>query len=69
MDWQPIETAPRDTTILAWAPLWRSPFPAKYYGDGGFVWVDTCEVEARGRREYATLWTPMPLPTPPETGT
>lgn len=60
--WQPIETAPKDgTRFLAWAPLWRCPFPAQSPDPvTSLVWIDTCEAEAKGRREFATHWMPMP---------
>lgn len=60
-NWQPISTAPPFETVLCWAASWRSPFPGKKLpGEEHFVWIDTCELEARGRREYATHWRPMP---------
>jgi hypothetical protein len=58
--WQPIETAPMCEMVLLWHPLWRHPFPGQRNGDHGAVWIDTCEMEARGRQEYATHWMAMP---------
>lgn len=63
-EWQPIETAPFMETVLVWGPGWRCGFPGKRYGEYGAVMIDTCELEAKGRPEYATHW--MPLPEPPK---
>ena len=66
--WKDISTAPRDgTRFLAWGPLWRCPFPAQFPDPvTTMVWIDTCEVEAKGRREYATHWMPLPAPPRPD---
>ena len=63
MDWQLIETAKLGEMVWLWHPLWRHAFAGRPNGDGGAVWIDTCETEARGRQDFATHW--MPLPVPP----
>lgn len=69
MDWQPIESAPKDgTAFLAWRPN-AGPYVARqdcdivhYSGWGGGVWEG-----ARGYAKYGmaelTHW--MPLPAAP----
>ena len=62
--WLNIDDAPLGVWGLAWAPGWRRPFPAMRNGNNGAVWVDTCELSATGRQEYARFWRAMPdLPT------
>lgn len=65
-DWQPIETAPMAKMVLLWGGGWRHPFPGMRNGDGGHVWVDTCEPQVAGWQAWATHW--MPLPEPPARG-
>ena len=68
MDWQKIETAPKDgTVVLTYDPRWQPPLTASFYefppGSGAkwrLTWDDT---EKYGRHE-PTHW--MPLPAPPE---
>jgi hypothetical protein len=63
MDWQPIETAPRDgTPILLWAHMdWRDELipVTGWYARGSGEWV--CHADWFN----PTHW--MPLPVPPAT--
>ena len=69
MNWQPIETAPKDgTEVLVFWPYWsRKPFIAFYSGDVGGWDGERClsptHCEAYAERA-PTHW--MPLPEPPE---
>lgn len=57
MDWQPIETAPRDgTSVLCWSSVYDAPVVAKGGADGTF-WEGDWEYEVR-----ATHWQPLPDP-------
>ena len=60
MDWQPIETAPKDATpILMWhAPNWT--LIGWFYEDGSFYRTDGLSFN----RKDPTHW--MPLPDPPQ---
>ncbi len=64
MDWQPIETAPKDgQRIVAWrgAPViirWVEKF-AEIYGDTSEGWYEP-ELD---RRAYPTHWIPLPAPS------
>lgn len=62
MDWQPIESAPRDgTTVLLFAPGWDAPKTGWTYGKD--EWQD-CPYSV-ARADYApTHW--QPLPPPPQ---
>lgn len=70
MDWQPIETAPKDgTPILCYAPQrqahWVSVYVVKWSDpdeDDGTGWVEAAGEE--WGRWNATHW--MPLPAPPQ---
>ena len=73
-DWQPIETAPRDgTLILLWDPEGDPPyFPARFMRDdrpprsphGAFVWCQGSPAFGdRLAENVPTHW--MPLPAPP----
>jgi len=56
--WQPIETAPRDgTLVLAWHPHWGGPDAVRCSSRGQWTadWLPTCA---------PTHW--MPLPAAPE---
>lgn len=64
-DWQPIETAPRDSTrIIGWD---GANWSITYYQDGR-VWVNESEVTSDGYGWYGhdnwkpTQWTPLPKP-------
>ena len=61
-DWQPIETAPRDgTVVLAYDPNWyRYPHPMEYRDGAWSLWFH--DVGAM----RPTHW--MPLPEPPGEG-
>lgn len=71
MDWQPIETAPKDgTEVLLWLgfPFSRIEYAKWYQGWG--LWIDAEDPEpedsdeVRGTGELVpTHW--MPLPEPP----
>ena len=62
MEWQPIETAPKDgTDILTYAKF--GGISVRYWGEGddeGMAW------QPRIRGCFPTHW--MPLPNPPEAG-
>jgi hypothetical protein len=62
MDWKPIQTAPIGKMVLLWNRGWRHPFPGQRNGDLGRVYIDTCEIEAKGRDDFATHWADMPEP-------
>ena len=73
MDWQPIETAPKDgTDILVWGSIEMSSRSRPHVGtediirvcwsQGGESWVVT-SVQADGWVPEPTHW--MPLPAPP----
>jgi hypothetical protein len=71
MDWQPIETAPKDGTgVLGWWPLWTA-FPVRIWWqnnqwrmaeDHPATWYD-----GMPRWHGPTHW--MPLPEPPGSDT
>ncbi len=61
-EWKDIATAELGKPVLLWGPGWRRPFPGMRIGDNGQVWIDTCEVEAKGRQEHATHWMPEQAP-------
>lgn len=58
-EWQGIETAKLGEKVLVWHAGWRCPFPGTPNGDFGAVYVDTCEVEARGWQTFASHWMPF----------
>jgi hypothetical protein len=69
MDWQPIETAPKDREIFLWYPARDDGSPAGFsqgrWCDAvingevkGFAWMDAAYVN-----HHPTHW--MPLPEPP----
>lgn len=63
MEWQPIETAPRDgTPILAWN---GGVFVVYWESDPGSWWVydPPCDERAVWNVKQPTHW--MPLPPPP----
>jgi len=62
-EWQPIETAPKDETlVLLWWPHWSSK-PCIGYFDGA-VWCSDCRLSADGGDPLA--WMPLPSgPTKP----
>lgn len=76
-DWQPIETAPKDgSVVLGWHPLWKFPQavcwqrPSPLFDDGShfgefdaWVFADWLLHDHAGSIDL-THW--MPLPTPPE---
>ena len=68
MEWQPIETTPKDGTVVV-AVRRGVPNPAVYsiiLFDKPFGWVGfTAEEEKRLCKYQPTHW--MPLPPPPET--
>lgn len=60
MEWQPIETAPRDgTRVLAWSARWQAPSTAQWYGN---AWMLDSSIGQFVHQP--THW--MPLPTPPQ---
>lgn len=66
--WQPIETAPKDgTVVLVFAPDASEPrvFTAQFndYGEGGADWFDACDCASLPILATPTHW--MPLPEPP----
>lgn len=71
MEWQPIETAPKDSEILLWFPRWKAKtgrFQAdKYSARPRPYWTMDAE-RLWGVRDVRlnqpTHW--MPLPPPPE---
>jgi len=67
-EWQPIETAPRDGTIISLtssSPLWKYPFPAKWCEKQGFwIFADHWLNDVCGVSDLVDHW--MPLPAPPE---
>ena len=59
MDWQPIETAPKDGyAILAWVSGWRRAHIVYWDGE---EWVG---VTGLSKLKVPTHW--MPLPEPPK---
>lgn len=72
-EWQPIETAPKDGTVIWLAKeghmrlgLWTNGAEHENHGtkDGGWIdWVNAHGTGPRGLRFAPTHW--MPLPTPP----
>jgi hypothetical protein len=60
MEWQPIETAPRDgKRVLVWHRHWYAPSTGQWYGDWwGLVYA------VGPFASQPTHW--MPLPSPPE---
>lgn len=79
MEWQPIETAPRDgTPVLLWPPHpwssnWRTSTPSQKMHAWVGQWMDMakgwvaspCEAtEYEPETQNPTLW--QPLPEPPE---
>lgn len=68
MEWQPIETAPKDgTVVMLWVKNWRKTIPVMigWYGKITFEnpagWVgEHCKVN---HIDQPTHW--MPLPPPP----
>lgn len=65
-EWKPIETAPKDRSVLAWAPGWESEQR---------IWWDNNEAAPSGYWQYAesalaelepeahpTLWLDIPFP-------
>ena len=63
MDWQPIETAPKDVEVLLYFPCIRAT-PQARTGARPMMRVDHVWNWDTGPR-YATHW--MPLPDPPST--
>jgi hypothetical protein len=78
MDWQPIETAPKDgTNVLLWEKYSITPFVGYWLscGNSGFWYADLEHVDAEGGwdgaiavskvdQEFVSHW--MPLPPPPK---
>ena len=62
MEWQPIETAPKDgvTEFLAWGPGWHYPSSAAMDGSGEAY----CPNSGYALETKPTHW--MPLPEPPD---
>lgn len=58
IDWQPIETAPRRTAILVWAPTWGSPGEGML-DDDGHVYSPCCGGDLHPE---PTHWAQMPKP-------
>lgn len=80
MEWQPIETAPYATNVLAWLFLPKNPMASSHViAQRVFVEEDESEIYGEFRRTvgcwwangmyypagYVTHW--MPLPEPPNT--
>lgn len=65
--WQPIETAPRDETILIWPVSYGRPAPARWWDSterGGYWDVAHMNV-ATCKRLAPTHWRPLPAPPAP----
>lgn len=62
--WQPIETAPKDKSIIVWDD---GIIGEGYYDgeDGSWWWANISRHDYTGSPIYPTLW--QPLPAPPET--
>lgn len=61
--WQPIETAPRDgTLILTWSPC-RAQFSVSYWDDEDATWLSDWRQKGHPQWVDASHW--MPLPEPP----
>jgi len=67
MNWQPIETAPRDRKArLVWVPENRCIYCAAWQEDEEYPWGGNWVIFGGGHRDLlnrATHW--MPLPEPP----
>lgn len=67
-DWQPIETAPKDTKArLVWVPEIQCIFCVAWQRDSEYPWSGKWTVFGAGRHDAIrrpTHW--MPLPEPPE---
>ena len=73
MEWQPIETAPKDRDVLGWFPYratvrcprfvfvmcWNTSPPMGYWDASGWLWGTRDQ-----RSKQPTHW--MPLPDPPK---
>ena len=65
MEWQPIETAPRDGThVLIYVPGWINGSEARYLDDEGWWLANNDPTDHWGEQQHPTHW--MPLPNPPK---
>jgi hypothetical protein len=65
-EWKPIETAPKDQSIIAWDPECEAMGEAYYDGeDDSWWWANTAPHDFDPSRPfYPSLWHPMPTPPP-----
>lgn len=62
-EWQPIETAPKDgTLVLTWGDA-RACFAVSYWCPSDEEWMTDFRGKGNEQIVYATHW--MPLPAPP----
>ena len=66
MNWQPIDTAPKDTTLLLWNPCYGKPVTGHLItGDLWSAFAPGVPMLFQKHLEKPTHW--MPLPAPPKT--
>jgi len=64
MTWQPIETAPKDgSLVLTWGSS-RAQYSVSYWDDQDEFWATDYREKGNVSMVYATHW--MPLPEPPK---
>jgi hypothetical protein len=65
MSWQPIETAPKDGTVVSvWHRTWKCPVSARYISGNAnatFRWVEAT-LTTQWPDEAFSHWQPLPAP-------
>lgn len=59
MEWQPIETAPKDGALLVWSARFQRPVYVECRTVDGQFWCGDWDFDV-----FATHW--LPLPNPPK---